>query len=126
MSNSPSLLSTAQTVLSILCYLLILAVSLAVSLALPVGTFHLGRFLAGYHYDVGHPGLLIVVSAGFVIYSSLCGLGLEDEGALYFLVNVPFGVGVGCALGLGVWMIWVGLVKAVRLVQGGEEKVKDS
>lgn len=127
MTTSPSLLTTAHTVLSIAYYALIIAFSLVLSLALPFATFHLGRFFAGYHFDVGHPGSPIAVFPAFVVYFFLCVWGLEDEaGVGYFLVNVPFGVGVGCAVGLGVWMTWVGLVKAVRSVQGGEEKAKDS
>lgn len=116
----------AQTVLFIAYYVLVITCSLLTSLALPFATFHLGRFFASYHFDVGHPGSLIAVFAGFVVYSFLCGFRLEYEGVGYFLVNVPFGVGVGCAIGLGCWSLGRGLVRIVNWMQRGEEKAKDA
>ena len=83
-------------------------------MSLPYTTFHLARYIAGAHLDVGHPGSLVAVFVGFVMYSALCGLG---EGLEWYLVNVPFGVGVLCLVVLGVWTVGVGVWRGVQRVQ---------
>ncbi|KAF2160818.1 hypothetical protein M409DRAFT_28697 [Zasmidium cellare ATCC 36951] len=125
-----SLASTAYTVLLISYYLLLLAASFALAMALPVATFHLGRLLAGLHFDLGHPGSLVVMFVAFLMYSVLCGLGPEGgEQLRWVLVNVPFGLGVLCAVCLGVWAVGLGVWRGVEgvLGRGREEgKVKGS